>query len=249
MRVAVPVTVPVPLTVLVPLVCWKLLTKPPKTTRPWLTNSVLIAPKFVMVPLVALVRLPPVTVAPDAMLTVPLLVHARVTLRVPGPAPSATTTVPFCCGATLSVSVPLVATRRPLLTSNGAMVPAPLKVAPLALVKLPPATVPPAISTVPELDHAGVTVKVLEATLSVPLLTGAVANVAPPLRAKLPLLTRALLMVPWKTNVPVLVTGPLKVVVCDTNTVAAFVSPPLKIAPATPLLSIPEPLTTIWLLV
>src|SRR5580698_9383869 len=89
------------------------------------------------------------------------------------------------------------------------------------------------------------TVKVLELTLIVPLLTGAAVNVALLLRLKLPLLTRLLLMAPWKKNAPKFVTGPLKNVFAVTATVAELLTPPLTVAPATAFVRTPVPPSTI----
>ena len=125
------------------------------------------------------------------------------------------------------------------------MVPAPLTVAPLLLVRLPPATVPPtAIRIVPELAQAGLTVNVLAATLIVPLLAGATVSVALLFRLKLPLFAKLLLIAPWKNIAPVLVTGPLKYVVAVTLIVAALLMPPLTIPPATEFASDPVPAIT-----
>ena len=79
--------------------------------------------------------------------------------------------------------------------------------------------------------------------LIVPVLTGAIVNVALLLRSKLPLLTSALLMAPSKNIAPAFVTGPLKKVLAVTATIAALLTPPLNVAPATALVRIPVPLT------
>jgi len=69
--------------------------------------------------------------------------------------------------------------------------------------------------------------------------------VASLLSLTVPELTKLLLMAPWKKNEPVLVIGPLKKVLAVTATMLALLSPPLNVAPATELVSTPEPLTTI----
>src|SRR5205823_1593543 len=65
------------------------------------------------------------------------------------------------------------------------------------------------------------------------------------LSVTLPEFARLLLMAPWNKNAPVLVTGPLKKVFAVMATTLSLLRPPLNVAPATPLVSTPEPLTTI----
>src|SRR6266478_4578470 len=171
------------------------------------------------------------------------------------------------------VKVPKPADNTPLLANRKLLLrlttpPPPIPPKPLmntafvivALVRTPPRRV-----TVPLLTHAWAALSVAPLatviepfcvgatrsastpllTLTLPVLASTPLIVAPPLRMTSPELTNVLLTAPRNANVPVLVTGPLKKVLAVTPTVAALLNPPLKVAPATTLVSTPVPLRII----
>src|SRR5579859_3795359 len=222
-----------------------LLTVPPKSIRPWLTSKGLMKPEPFSVPVaLALVSVPPLMAPPAAILIVPLLAQAGITFNTPVPA--TLMPLPACVvGALAIVKVPPLAVTNPEFTTKFEIVPKPLILSPPLFVTVPPASTPPLICKEPPLSHAGLTVSVLAATFIVPLLTGATVSVALLFRLKLPALTNALLIAPWKNIALTFVTGPLKNVLAVTAIVAALLTPPLTVAPATALVSTPVPPSTI----
>ncbi len=160
----------------------------------------------------------------------------------------------------VACNVPFVTKIRSLLTT---LCTTPKPVIVPALVTVEPVIFPPSIVIVPLFTQARAALSVAPLltaikpvcvgattsdrvpllTLTLPLLASTPLIVPLPLRMTSPELTSVLPTAPMNANVPVLVTVPLKKVFCDTNTVAALLSPLLKVAPATPLVSTPVPLT------
>src|SRR5262245_47483108 len=131
--------------------------------------------------------------------------------------------VPDWLARLTNINVPLVAMSVPALMMVFEIVPKEPTVP--VLVRLPPARTPPVRRIVPLFAHAGMTFKVRLPTLSVPLFTGANERLASLLNVNVPRLTRLLLSAPVRKNEPVLVTGPLKNVLADRNTVPALLKP------------------------
>src|ERR1041384_2546194 len=138
---------------------------------------------------------PPMTAPVGALVSVPELVQSVAMLKTPLLAGAG---IPFCTDKPVTVKVPLLATNAPPLETSVETVPNPMSVPAAALVRLPPARLPPRRLTVPVLLQAGTTLSVAsDSRLTTPFCTGAVVTLRVPLvTVRVPELTRRLENVP-----------------------------------------------------
>src|ERR1051325_8529948 len=152
-------------------------------------------PPPVIVPAAALVIVPPVTTPVAALVNVPALVQSVAMLNTPLLAAPA---VPFCTDKLVTVNVPLLAINPPPLETGVETVPNPMRVPAAALVRLPPARLPPRRLTVPVLLQAGTTLSVArDSRLTIPFRNGGIVMLRGPfLTVSVPELTSRLESVP-----------------------------------------------------